>query len=135
TVSGGAHLRAGSEPYGATGSVGSYSLYLPAGSSVQSPLTCVNASYPSLRLFARNRGLRSTVVVSLVYKAPLLGLLPLPVGPVLLSSQWEPSMPMLTLAAIPSLLTDGTSQVAVRFTALTGSSQIDDVFVDPRMRW
>jgi hypothetical protein len=42
---------------------------------------------------------------------------------------------MLTLAAVPGLLTGGTSQVALRFTALTGSSQIDDVFVDPRMRW
>jgi hypothetical protein len=135
TLSGGARLTSGSEPYGATGSVGSYSLYLPAGSSVQSPLTCVNASYPSLRFFARNLGALSTVLVSLVYKAPLLGLLPLPVGPVLLSTQWEPSLPMLTLAAVPSLLTGGTSQVALRFTALTGSSQIDDVFVDPRMRW
>jgi hypothetical protein len=95
----------------------------------------VNTSYPSLRFFARNLGALSTVLVSLVYKAPLLGLLPLLVGPVLLSSQWEPSLPMLTLAAVPSLLTGGTSQVALRFTALTGSSQIDDVFVDPRMRW
>jgi hypothetical protein len=95
----------------------------------------VNTSYPSLRFFARNLGALSTVLVSLVYKAPLLGLLPLPVGPVLLSTQWEPSLPMLTLAAVPSLLTGGTSQVALRFTALTGSSQIDDVFVDPRMRW
>ncbi len=135
TLSGGARLIAGSEPYGASGSAGSYSLYLPAGSSVQTPLTCVNASYPSLRFFAHNLGALSTVVVSLVYKAPLLGLLPLPVGPVLLSSKWDPSMPMFTLAAVPSLLTGGTSQVAVRFTALTGSSEIDDIFVDPRMRW
>ena len=135
TLSGGARLTSGSEPYGATGSVGSYSLYLPAGSSVQTPLTCVNASYPSMRFFARNLGVLSTVVVSLLYKDPLLGLLPLPVGPVVLSSQWQPTLPMLTLSAVPGLLTGGTSQVALRFTALTGSSQIDDVFVDPRMRW
>ena len=33
---------------------------------------------------------------------------------------------------VNGLLTGQTPQVALRFTALTGSSQIDDVFVDPR---
>ena len=60
TLSGGAKVVAGSEPYGATGSVGKSSLYLPAGASAQTPYTCVNASYPSLRLFARNNSLLST---------------------------------------------------------------------------
>jgi hypothetical protein len=75
------------------------------------------------------------VVVQLVYSNPLLGLIPIPVGAVALSGQWEPSMPMLTASAVPGLLSDGTTQVAIRFTALLGSSQIDDVFIDPRMRW
>jgi hypothetical protein len=135
TVSGNARVVAGSEPFGSTGSVGSSSMYLAAGSSAQTPFTCVNASYPSLRLFGRNLSLLSTVVVSLVYKAPLLGLLPIPVGVVALSGQWAPTLPMLTASAVPGLLTGGTTQVALRFTALTGSSQIDDVFVDPRARW
>jgi hypothetical protein len=135
TLSGGARVVAGSEPYGATGSVGKSSLYLPAGASVQSPYTCVNAAYPSLRLFARNNSLLSTLVVQLVYSNPLLGLVPIPVGVVALSGQWKPSLPMLTASAVPGLLSGGTTQVALRFTALLGSSQIDDVFVDPRMRF
>jgi hypothetical protein len=134
SLSGGAKVVSGSEPYGAAGTVGKSSLYLPAGSSAQTPYTCVNAAYPSLRFFAKNNGLLSTVVVQLVYKG-LLGLIPIPVGTAALSSQWAPSLPMLTASAIPGLLSGGTTAVAIRFTALTGTSQIDDVFVDPRCRW
>jgi hypothetical protein len=42
---------------------------------------------------------------------------------------------MLTASAVTGVLSGGTTQVALRFTALTGSSQIDDVSVEPRMRW
>ncbi len=133
SLSGGAKIVSGSEPYGVSGSVGKSSLYLPAGSSAQSPLTCVNAAYPTLRFFGRNSGLLSTVVVSVVYPEPLIGSLVLPVGIVALSPGWAPSAPMLTVSAVPGLLSGGTANVAVRFTALLGASQIDDVFVDPRM--
>ena len=40
---------------------------------------------------------------------------------------------MTTLSAVPGALNGGNAMVAVRFTALGGGSQIDDVFVDPRM--
>ena len=73
TLSGGAKKVAGSEPFGATGSVGKYSIYLPAGGSVQSPYTCVDFAYPTFRFFTKNNGLLSTVLVSIVYKEPLLG--------------------------------------------------------------
>jgi hypothetical protein len=134
TLSGGAKVVSGSEPYGATGAVGNSSLYLPAGASATTPYTCVNAAYPSLRMFARNNGALSTVLVQLVYKG-LLGLVPIPVGVSALSPQWGPTLPMLTASAVPGLLSGGTTQVAIRMTALTGSSQIDDIFVDPRCRW
>jgi hypothetical protein len=133
TLSGGATRVAGSEPFGATGSVGSYSLALAAGASAQSPYVCVNASYPTFRFFARNSGLLSTVLVQVVYKTAL-GTLALPLGTVALSGQWQPTLPMLTGSVAAGLITGGTAQAALRFTALTGSSQIDDVFVDPRMR-
>lgn len=133
SLTGGAKRVSGSEPYGATGHVGGYSLEIPAGGSVTSPYTCVNTSYPTFRLFARNNGLLSTVVVEVVYKT-LLGPVALPVGPVALSGQWQPTLPMLTASTVTGLLSGGTAQVALRFAALTGSSRIDDVFVDPRMR-
>lgn len=132
TLSGGAARTTGSEPYGVTGAVGAYSLALPAGASAQSPYVCVNASYPTFRLFARG-GLLSTIAVQVVYKT-LLGTAALPLGTVLPSGQWQPTPPLLTGSLVGALLTNGTAQAALRFTSLTGSSQIDDVFVDPRMR-
>ena len=132
TLSGGAHKVAGSEPYAASGSVGSWSLGLSAGSSAQSPFTCVNAAYPTLRFFGRNNGLLSSVLVQVVYQGPLGAQLVLPVGVVALSGKWEPTLPMLTASAVPAALKGGSAQVALRFTALTGSSQIDDVYIDPR---
>jgi hypothetical protein len=133
TLTGGAARVAGSEPYGATGAVGADSLALAAGASAQSPYVCVNASYPTFRLFARTSGLLSTVLVRVVYKTPL-GAVALPLGTIALSGAWQPTLPMLTGSLAGGLLSGGTAQAALRFTALTGSSRIDDVFVDPRMR-
>jgi hypothetical protein len=133
TLSGRAHVARGSEPFGATGQVGSWSMALPAGASAQSPYTCVNASYPTFRFFAHNGWLLSTVVVQVVYKT-LLGPVALPLGAVALSGSWAPTLPMLTGSLVGALLTNGTAQVALRFTALTGESSIDDIYVDPRMR-
>jgi hypothetical protein len=139
TLTGGARKVAGSEPFGATGAVGESSLYLPAGASAQTPYTCVDAAYPAFRFFARNTGVLSTVAVSIVYKEPLVGPVAVPVGAVLLNGAWAPSARMLTLSAVQgivnALLIGQTPQVALRFTAVTGSSQIDDVFVDPHQMW
>jgi hypothetical protein len=137
SLTGGATRVAGSEPFGATGAVGKSSMYLPAGASVQSPYTCADAAYPTFRFFGRNNGLLSIVAVSIVYKEPLLGPVAIPIGTVLLSPTWAPSAEMLTLSFVQGivngLLTGQTPQVALRFTAITGSSQIDDVFIDPHM--
>jgi hypothetical protein len=134
TLSHGASIVKGSEPYGATGSVGASSVNLPAGASVTSPFTCVDAAYPSFRFFGRNNGLLATVLVSVVYKVPLLGQVAVPVGPVVLSGTWQPSLPMLTASVLTGLLNGGTTQMAIRFTSVLGDSQVDDVFVDPHMR-
>jgi hypothetical protein len=137
TLSGGARLATGSEPFGATGKLGKSSVYLPAGASVTSPYTCVDAAYPMFRLFGHNTGLLSTVAVSIVYKEPLLGATAVPIGVITLSGKWAPTAKMLTLSAVQGvvngLLTGQTPQVALRFTALIGSSQLDDVYVDPHM--
>jgi hypothetical protein len=131
TLSGGAAKVSGSEPYGATGSVGSSSLSLPAGASAVSPLTCVNAAYPTFRFFGRAHGLASTVLVQVLYTDPTLGPVTIPVGVAVLGGSWQPSLQMLTGSAIAGLQSGGTAQIALRFTALTGNSQIDDVYVDP----
>jgi hypothetical protein len=132
TFNGAAGKVSGSEPFGASGSVGKYSLNLPGGSSAQSPFTCVNASDPIFRFFARNNGLLSALTVEVVYKT-LLGEVALPLGAVALSSNWNPTLPMLTGSVVGGLLSGGTAQVALRFTSLLGDSQIDDIYIDPRM--
>jgi hypothetical protein len=131
SLAGGATRTTGSEPYGVTGKVGQSSLLLPAGASAQSPPMCVDASHPTFRFFARNNSLLSTVAVQVVYPT-LLGPVALPLGAAALSFTWRPTLPMLTGSLVGALLAGGTTQLSLRFTALLGASQIDDVYLDPR---
>jgi hypothetical protein len=123
TLSGGAALVPGSEPFAATGTLGASSLSLPAGASAQSPATCVDAAYPTVRFFTSGVGL---VAVSVVY-----GDLTLPAGVATATGGWSPSLQSLTSSAIVALTADGSAQVSIRLTALLGNVRVDDVFVDP----
>jgi hypothetical protein len=130
----GAQKASGSELYGATGKVGASSLALPYGASARSPFTCVTPSDSSFRFFARNEGPTASVLAEVVYWTPF-GNVSVPVGIVKLSSGWQPTASMPTGAALAGALSsNGTAQLALRFTATTGSARIDDVFIDPRMR-
>jgi hypothetical protein len=133
SLTGRAGLISGGDPYNAGGAPSPSSLSLPAGSSAQSPFTCVNLSYPTFRFFARNADALSTVLVQAVVKVPLVGDVALPVGTFALSGSWQPSQAMLTGSGLTALLSGSGGEVALRFTALTGTSELDDVFVDPRM--
>jgi hypothetical protein len=134
TLSGGAARVAGSEPYAATGSLGAWSLSLPAGSSVQTPFNCVDGADTYFRFFALNKATTATITVSVVYT--IAGVqTAFAVGSVSGDSKWEPSTAMHTGGRIASKLTGtGTAQMALRFTASGGTSQIDDIFVDPRLK-
>jgi hypothetical protein len=126
TLTGRASVVAGSEPYAATGTRGSSSLSLPAGSSAQSPLTCVDAAYPSVRFFIAGYGAVAVNVVD--------GGLAIPAGVAVAGGEWLPSPVMLTLSAVLGALSGGTAQVSVSFVSLSGSPRIDDVFIDPWSR-
>ena len=126
-LSGGAHLVSGSEPWAVTGSRGSRSLDLPAGSSGESPTTCVDAAYPSVRFFIAGTG---SVAVSIVD-----GNLVIPAGIAIATSAWQPTPVMLTTSAVVATLAGGVANVSLRITALTGAPQIDDVYIDPWCRW
>lgn len=123
TLSGGAALVPGSEQFAATGTLGAQSLSLPMGASAQSPATCVDAAYPTVRFFTRGVGL---VAVSVVYNG-----LTLPAGVATATGGWSPSLQALTLSAIAALTSDGSAQVSIRLTSLLGDVRVDDVFVDP----
>lgn len=138
SLSGGARKAAGSEPFAATGRLGSSSLAIPAGGSVTTAATCVNAAYPTFRFFARSSGgllgLLPAMTVSLVYRDGPLGLVEVPIGTVLPTSSWRPTPVMLTASAVAAAVTDGEAPLAVRFTSLAGTWYVDDVFVDPYRR-
>jgi hypothetical protein len=135
TLTGGAKKVVGSEPYGPGGKAGS-SLSLPSGASVTTPATCVNASYPSFRFFAHSSGglLGGALKVDLVYRDGLLGIIAVPIGVVLLTPNWAPSLPMLTVSAVNGLTAGGTMPLSLRFTSVLATWQIDDVYVDPYSR-
>jgi hypothetical protein len=119
----GAQRVAGSEPFAATGKVGSWSLSLPAEASAQSPPTCVDAAYPTIRFFTSGVGV---VAVSVVY-----GNLTIPAGVAVATGGWAPSLPALTDSALIAAASDGSAPVSVRLTTLVGDVRVDDVFVDP----
>ncbi len=113
----------GSEPFAATGTLGAWSLSLPAGASAQSPATCVDAAYPTIRFFASGTGL---LEVNVVY-----GGLTLPAGVAVVAGGWSPSPVMLTSSALATLTSDGSAQVSLQFAGVAGDVRVDDVFVDP----
>jgi hypothetical protein len=126
TLSGGAQLASGSEPYAATGTLGDRSLSLPAGSSAQSASTCVDAAYPTIRFFLAGSGSVAVTVVD--------GNLESPAGVAVASGNWMPSPVMLTSSAVVGAAAGGTAQVSLRLTALSGNPVVDDVFIDPWSR-
>jgi hypothetical protein len=113
----------GNERFDATGAPGSWSLSLPAGASAQSPDTCVDAAYPTVRMFVSGVGV---VAVSVVY-----GKVVLPAGVAVATGGWSPSPVSLTSSALVALTSDGSAQVSLRLTTLAGDVRVDDVFVDP----
>jgi hypothetical protein len=134
TLGGGATKVSGSEPFAATGSLGAWSLSLPAGASLQTPFVCVDGADTYFRFFALNKAASSSIAVSVVYTVAGLQT-SFSVGTVTGDSKWAPSAAMHTGGKIASKLSlTGTAQMALRFTAIGGASQIDDVFIDPRLK-
>ena len=137
-LAGGARLAAGSEPYAVTGRLGAWSFQLKPGASVTTAATCVNAAYPSFRFFAKSSGgllgLLPVLKVDLVYRDGALGLLAVPIGVVTPSSSWRPTPALLSLSAVGAAVAGGEVPLSFRFTAVAGTWNVDDVFVDPFRR-
>jgi hypothetical protein len=112
------------------------SLSLPSGSSATTSSMCVGATSPDLRFFVRSWGSPlSTLKVEVLYTDLLGRSRALTVALLPGSSSWQPTLPIAFLANLTllPLLTDGTANVAFRFTPQGSSSgwRIDDVYVDP----
>jgi hypothetical protein len=126
TLNGSAQRGLGSEPYAATGTRGSWSLTLPAGSSAQSPPTCVDAAYPTIRFFIAGTGSVSVAIVA--------GNMTIPAGIAVARSSWLTTPVMLTSSAILAAASNGVAQVSLSFAGQSGNPRVDDVFIDPWSR-
>jgi hypothetical protein len=106
-------------------------LSLGSGDSATSPSVCVGLEHPTFRFFVRRTG--GSALSSMTVRVVLDDGSSLPVGVIGGSSSWQPSPIMLVAANLLPLISTGTStDVAFRFTANSGSWQVDDVYVDPR---
>jgi hypothetical protein len=136
SLTGGARVVAGNEPFHVRAPEDKYSLALPSGSSATTGTTCVRMLDPTIRLFVRNTGsLLSTLKVQVLYEDPLGMRRVQTIALLVATARWTPTLPTLFLANLqyPPVLTDGTVDVAFRFTpqGSLGGWAIDDVYVDP----
>jgi hypothetical protein len=137
TLTGGARVENGNETFYVGGKSDSKSLYLPSGSSATTRPMCVQLLHPTMRYFAKNRGVPvlSTLLVEALIENPLNGkVLTLPAGVHTGGGSWHPSLPALVVADFLSILGDDAElAVAFRFKpiGIGAKWQIDDVYVDP----
>ncbi len=112
--------------------VGAWSLELPVGASVQTPLVCVSSTEHTFRFFARGLAAGATVNAQVIYGSVNGSD---PGQSTTLSTTWEPSSVFHTGPLVKKALeASGTVEVALRITATKGTSKIDDLYEDPRMR-
>jgi hypothetical protein len=135
TVSGGAKIVPGNESYFVDSHADRNSLSLPSGSKVTSPSICVSLTAPDIRLFVQNNGsLLSLLNVSVNYTDASGRARSLPLLPILGTPSWTPSLPILFLANVQSILsTNGQTWVSFTFSpaGVAGRWQVDDFYVDP----
>jgi hypothetical protein len=134
TLTGGARIVPGNEPWKVGGSGDSMSLQLPRGSRATTGVMCVGIGHPVMRFFARRSSgwLLDTLAVDVLFEGAGGRVHSLPVGLVLGGGSWQPTLPFPVLASLLPLLPGEKTPVQFRFTPLgAGTWQIDDVYVDP----
>jgi len=135
TLSRGAYIGPGNEPFRTEGDNGSRSLYLLPGASATSPTGCFELGDWHARFFVRGAGTRGARLQVDVIVPSLLGVLTvLDGGSVPPSGEWRPSPRIgMLVCNVTSLL--GTKAVSLRFRAVNGAFQVDDVYLDPFNDW
>jgi hypothetical protein len=138
SMSGGAAIANGNEPYAVGGSGDSQSLSLPAGASATSPEICVGVTHPTIRFFAKRQSggwlSLASVRVDVLFETSTGAVAALPVGSVGNGGSWQATSPMLVVANLLPLLPGEMTPVAFRFTAQGADFSVDDVWVDPYAR-
>jgi hypothetical protein len=130
TLSGGARIELGNEPFRVNSPKDMRSLLLPSGSSATSPAVCMTVLHPTLRFFAMNGGsLLAALKVEVITTSRGVKTT-LPIGLLLADGNWRPTLPLAFLSNLTALT---PTTVQFRFTPTGRGSgwRIDDVYVDP----
>lgn len=133
SFSGGATVVPGNETYDVHSSGDSKSALIPAGSSI-STSACYGLLYPSVRFFVQSVGDQPATIDVRVQAKSLLGIVSiLDGGTFQVSGGWQPSPKLSTLlSAIAAPL--GTKSMSLQITVLSGTAQVDDLYIDPLAR-
>lgn len=138
SLSGGAKVSSGNEPWQVGSAADSHSLYLPQGATAVSPSICVGLNEPTLRYFEKQAGsllgLTGAMTVDVLVEDSLGNVVSAPLLPGALTTSWQPGLPSPIVANLLPLLPGQMTAVAFRFHALTGNWNVDDVYVDPYMK-
>jgi hypothetical protein len=127
TLAGSAHVVQGNEAFYIHSLQDRQSMSIPQGASATSPMMCFSTGNWHFRFVGRGSG---RVRVTVRVRGPLGVISILDGGTVSLNNSWRPSPRVsLLLTNIGGLLT--TKAISLRFTAVNGTAQIDDVYVDP----
>jgi hypothetical protein len=136
TLTGGASVVAGNEPWKIGGASHSNALNLPEGASATTAPLCIDETYPHFRLFVRNAGsVKTALKIEVVYfdnKGKVTNTKPYDYKTDL--PAWQPTG-MVGINVFTPKTAVAAAPIAFRFTpnGKGASYQIDDVYVDPRM--
>jgi hypothetical protein len=129
SVSGPARVVDGNESFYVHSDSDDSSLKLSGDSTALTPKLCMGTTSTVLRFFARSDD-GGSVRVQVVLRnlaGNVLGVLQ--VSNLSPGTSWQPGPAILNLDSLLGLL--GVSSIQLKFTALSGSVQVDDVYVDP----
>ncbi|HWB23610.1 MAG TPA: hypothetical protein VG652_12080 [Gaiellaceae bacterium] len=129
TLTGGAQVVPGNDPFYLHGRADNSSLLLPSGATATSPSLCFGLLDPGLRFVAVSPSGTGSVHVQLVAHG-LLGVLSvIDGGTVQVGSTWAPTTVFSTLGSQLDVPV-GTKTIQVVLTS-SGDVQIDDLYIDP----
>ena len=128
SLGGGAKVVSGNNPFYLRSLGDRSSLQLPAGSSATSPPMCIGLLSSKMR-FVATGSTGSRLKVQIVYRGLLSSTLGvLDGGTIDSSGAWAPSPEVGMLGGVLPLL---TQSVQFRLVATSGTSRVDDLFLDP----
>jgi hypothetical protein len=126
----GGSVASGNEPWFVHSSADSRGVSIAPGGKAETPAVCLTLLDPTARYFTRGSAGGKLQV-------DVIGKLPLGLGLVLGSTtitgngSWEPSDIQHFLANLTSVI---TWNLSLRFTAVSGTWQVDDVYLDPMLQ-